>query len=135
MPTTSTSMPYGAEDPGGVGQGGLGEREQRVGRELPALRQQDSVYDPRRLEAGSQAPAVGQRGDRPDEALQHGRRPGDQALRRDEAPAVSASSTYIPHRCYVSDLVTEVRQAHGERRVRSRMVTGMARSSASTSSL
>ena len=33
----------GAEDPGGVGKGDLGEREQRVGGELSAVLQQDGV--------------------------------------------------------------------------------------------
>src|SRR5579862_7327154 len=74
-----------AENPGDMGQGGLGEWEQRIGREMLALRQQDGVHDHRRLKVRSQVPAAGQLGGSPDETLQDGRRPGDQALRRDEA--------------------------------------------------
>ena len=74
----------GAEDPGGVSEGGLGEREQRVGGELPAVFQQDGVDDLSRLEVGREGTPAGQGGDRGDEAFPDRGRPGDQALGGDE---------------------------------------------------
>lgn len=54
-------------------------------------------------------------------------------------PASSAAAGYVPHRCYVSDLAAGFHgsqaRVQGERSVRRRMVTGIARSSARTSSL
>ena len=68
-----------------MSEGGLGEREQCVRGELPAVLHQDGVYDLPRLEVGREGAPAGQGGDRGDEAFPDWGRSGDQTLGGDEA--------------------------------------------------
>ena len=60
-----------------MSEGGLGEREQRVGGEMPAVLHQDGVDDLPRLEVGREGAPARQGGDRGDETFPDRGRPGD----------------------------------------------------------
>ena len=68
-----------------MSEGGLGEWEQRVRGELPAVLHQDGVDDLPRFEVGRECAPAWQGGDRGDEAFPDRGRSGDQALGGDEA--------------------------------------------------